>query len=89
MPFVASYENPRSRTRVTGSVTWIATFADGGAEYIAIGRDRNRMAVFRSIARPGGPIVKRLAMTFPGYLRFLSPDRVSRPRRAAAADVGH
>ena len=47
MPFVASYENSRSRTEGAGSVTWIATFADGGREYIAIGRDRNQMAVFR------------------------------------------
>ena len=51
MPFVASYENSRSRTEGAGSVTWIATFADGGREYIAIGRDRNQMAVFRADTR--------------------------------------
>ena len=32
--FAAGYENPRSRTRGAGSVTWIATFADGGREYM-------------------------------------------------------
>ena len=70
-------------------MTWTAAFADGGTEYIAFGRDRNRMAVFRVDCALGGPIMERLAMTFPGCLRFLSPDRVSRPRRAGAADVGH
>ena len=72
-------ESPRSRTRGAGSVTWIATFADSGTEYIAIGRDRNRIAVFRSDCALGGPIMERLATTFLGRLRFLpgalSPSR--------------
>ena len=78
-----------SRTRGAGSVTWIATFADGGREYIAIGRNRNRMAVFRVDCALGVPIMERLAMTSPGRRRFVSLDRVSRPRRAGAADAGH
>ena len=76
----------RSRTRGAGSVTWLGTIAGGGTEYIAIGRDRNRMAVFRVDCAFGGPIMERFAMTFTDCLRFLSPDRVSRPRPTGAAD---
>ena len=49
------YENFGSRTRAAGSVTWIATFADGGTEYIEIARDQNRgWRSSGSIARSGG-----------------------------------
>ena len=33
--FAAGYENSRSRTRGADSVSWIATFANGGTEYMA------------------------------------------------------
>ena len=61
-------------------MTRIATFADVGREYIAIGRDRNRIAVFRVDCVLRVPIMERLAVTFLGCLRFLPPDRVSRAR---------
>ena len=50
---MSDYEHSRSRTRGAGSVTGIATFADGGTEYIAIGRDRNRRRCSGQIARSG------------------------------------
>ena len=46
------------------------------------------MAVFRVDCALGGPIMEWLAMTFPGCLRFMSPDRDARLRRAGAANVG-
>ena len=79
--FGAGFEKPRSRTRGAGSVTWIATFADRGREYIAIGRNRNWMAVFRVDRALLGAIMERLAITFPR----LSSLTVSGPRFATPA----
>ena len=73
--------NPGRRT-----VTWLGTVAGGGTEYIAIGRDRNRIARFRADCAFGGPIMERLTMIFTDCLRFPSLDRVSRPRPTGAAD---
>ena len=65
----------------------MASFADHGREFVAIGRDPTLMTVFRIDPARGGRVVERLPMTFPSCLRFLYLTRGSGPWLPSVAEV--